>query len=228
MNKKIIYILIPTLVITLLLSYYFFSNWSQTDESSETDRSTEISQEITKNDQDEIIVGSCIDPGDECEGGLLVNIDEEGGKLIVSAIENAENVQWGCRGQLLEITSTEYGTGSSNTEALVQWHSGWEEPWFTAPTSVGGYCHEKNDGTVAAQICQDLELNGYSDWYLPSIEELDHIYEFVHKNRKGNFEDSECWSSSESSEGSAWIKSFLSGFRYGYQKTFNRSVRCVR
>lgn len=223
MNKKLIYILIPLIILSSLGVYFLLLDKEESTELATTQ------EDINKEAIDEEDIGECQELGTECEGGLLAYIDEEGNKLIVSPLNNAEDIQWGCRGQLIDITSREYGKGKENTQALVNWHQGWEETWFTGPTSVGGYCHERNDGTVAARVCDDLELNGYTDWYLPSIDELDLIYENVHKNGFGDFGDSECWSSSEFSEGSAWIKSFKTrGDEYGYQKNFNRSVRCVR
>jgi hypothetical protein len=224
MNRKLTYILISILLFSSIAIYFLFINKNDDIEPTTTQQ-----EEITQEDVEEALTGECQTVGEECEGGILAYIDEQGSKLIVSEVNNAEDIQWGCRSQLLDITSREYGTGKENTEALVNWHAGWEDPWFTAPENSSGYCHEKNDGTVAANVCNELELNGYSDWYLPSIDELDLIYENVHKNGQGDFGDSECWSSSESSEGSAWIKSFRTrGDEYGYQKSFNRSVRCVR
>jgi hypothetical protein len=230
MNKKLIYILIPILLISSLAIYFLFINKDESIDLTTTQQEQKTSQEDSPDRVDkEREATECQSLGEECEGGLLAYVDDQGTKLIVSAVNNAEDIQWGCRGQLLNITSREYSAGKENTQALVNWHQGWQDPWFTAPESSTGYCHEKNDGTVAANICNDLELNGFSDWYLPSIDELDYIYENVHKNGQGGFGDSECWSSSESSEGSAWIKSFATrGDEYGYQKSFNRSVRCVR
>lgn len=227
MNKKVIYILLPLIIISSVAIYLLFINKEKNTDSASLEREEQQTQEEVPEILDEEKNNIC-SIGDTCEGGIVAYIDEQGNKLIVSPIDNGEDIQWGCRGQLLNITSKEYGTGLSNTEALVNWHQGWADPWFTAPEEVTGYCHEKNDGTLAARVCYEMELNEYSDWYLPSIEELNLIYENVHKNYKGDFGTNEYWSSSEYTEGSSWIKSFLTGDEYGYQKTFNRMVRCVR
>ena len=49
--------------------------------------------------------------------------------------------------------------------------------------------------TTANKICDDLELNGYTDWYLPSKEELNKLY--LNKYIIGGFSDSRYWSSTE-------------------------------
>lgn len=227
MNKKVIYILLPLIVLSSIAIYLIFLNKKRGSDQLPLEENRQQAQEETDELSEEQGESTC-SIGDTCEGGIVAYVDEQGNKLIVSAVDNAEDIEWGCRGQLLGITSKEYGTGKENTEALVNWHQGWEEPWFTAPEEVGGYCHEKNDGTVAARVCYELELNEYSDWYLPSIDELDLIYENVHKDYRGDFGTNEYWSSSEYTEGSSWIKTFANGDEYGYQKTFNRMVRCVR
>lgn len=229
MNKKIMYILALSIFVILVVIFYMFKNRQEEEQREPLSTKSEQKEIVDMDARQDSEIKECEDIGQECEGGIIAYIDEEGKKLIVSDMDNATDIQWGCRGQLLDIKDTGYGTGSTNTQAILSWHEGWEDPWFTAPSIVTGYCHEKNDGTVAARVCDELDLNGYGDWYLPSIDELDLIYENVYKNKQGGFELKEYWSSSEFSEGSAWIKSFLTrGDEYGYQKTFARGVRCVR
>lgn len=85
---------------------------------------------------------------------------------------------------------------------------------------------------AAAQYCADLNINGYTDWFLPSIREVDVMY--ANKTAIGNFNTSagDYWGSSEttSSPPQAWIEDFSAGAISGGSKnvTSGRYVRCVR
>lgn len=50
----------------------------------------------------------------------------------------------------------------------------------------------------AARLCSILEFNGYDDWFLPSLDELDLMYNNLHQEERFGFLDSSYyWSSSE-------------------------------
>ncbi len=69
---------------------------------------------------------------------------------------------------------------------------------------------------TAADICANLTLGGYSDWFLPSKDELNLMYANLHQNGVGNFSANAYWSSSETSANGAWDQRFssdLSGFQ---------------
>ena len=66
------------------------------------------------------------------------------------------------------------GFGQQNTIAIVQ------------------NCSESN---TAAKICSELSLNGYSDWFLPSLHELEMLFHY--KDLIGGFADGNYYSSSE-------------------------------
>ncbi|MDR1932924.1 MAG: DUF1566 domain-containing protein [Spirochaetales bacterium] len=89
----------------------------------------------------------------------------------------------------------------------------------------------KNAGVTgaAAQLCDDFSLNGYEDWFLPSEDELNLMYENLKKKGLGGFTDSHYWSSSEYDSGVAESQNFRDG-RYGsyYTKGHTLSVRAVR
>jgi hypothetical protein len=93
----------------------------------------------------------------------------------------------------------------------------------------------------AVQFCCGLEIGEFSDWYLPSRDELMQLWRNLGPNRKNApdlfsvgaaeaFQEAWYWSSTEFAQYSllAWIV----GFRYGYQDSFSKSdqlgVRAVR
>jgi hypothetical protein len=100
--------------------------------------------------------------------------------LVCAPTDQGTNVVWGCLGK--EITGADgsgVGTGNQNTVDIVNGCS---------------------TAAIAARICYDLELNSYSDWYLPSIGELYLMYKNLQMNGLGNFPyNSAYWSSSEDS-----------------------------
>lgn len=103
-------------------------------------------------------------------------------------------------------TATAIGSGNANTNSIV---------------SV------QLAGSYAAKVCDDLVLGGYSDWYLPSKDELNRL--FMYKNLIGGFTGGYYWSSSEFDNSQAWGQQFLGGF----QSTFNKHrsgppYMCVR
>jgi hypothetical protein len=69
-------------------------------------------------------------------------------------------------------------------------------------------------------------LNGYSDWFLPSKDELNQLY--LQKNVVGGFANYFYWSSSEYNYYKAWGQDFSAGYQ-GYDGKGNPSnVRAVR
>jgi len=59
--------------------------------------------------------------------------------------------KWGDMGNFISGTYPDFGKGLENTIAIV---------------------NNTNDANCAAKLCYNLTLNGYSDWFLPSIQEL--------------------------------------------------------
>ncbi len=102
-------------------------------------------------------------------------------------------------------TGTAIGTGAANTNAIIAL-----------------YGTENN----AARICYDLVIGGYSDWYLPSKDELNKIY--LNKGSLGYFPNAVYWSSSEGNNGDAWSQIIDSGSQFYYSKPYSGSVRPVR
>ena len=69
-------------------------------------------------------------------------------------------------------------------------------------------------------------LNGFSDWFLPSKDELDAL--FLEKARVGGFTEGFYWSSTEQGEGSAWEQVFNTGAQHFANQNFPIKVRPIR
>jgi hypothetical protein len=141
------------------------------------------------------------------EGGIKFYTDTTGKHgLIASTNDQSLGNKWDDYGTEHIPTGTSIGTGQANTTAI---------------------CSKFPNKGTAAELCDTLVLNGYSDWFLPSKDELDLLYkqsEYV-----GGFNTvNTYWSSSESSISNAWAQCFLDGSQNSYQKICTYSVRAIR
>lgn len=134
--------------------------------------------------------------------------------LIAAAADQSTGIYWHVSNDgLTGASGTALGTGNANTNAIVSL-----------------YGAESN----AARLCYDLSLNTYTDWYLPSIDELNKLY--LNKVAIGGFSACEYghWSSTEDTceycEGDlAWDQDFNTGDQYTSYKYYpDLCVRCVR
>ncbi|GIS04741.1 MAG: hypothetical protein CM15mP107_3610 [Bacteroidota bacterium] len=94
-------------------------------------------------------------------GGVIFYIDKTKKHGLVVSTENVGgswmSYPWGCYGLSIEdAEGIDVGTGRLNTNAIVS------------------ACDEKE---TAAQACINYEHEGFSDWFLPSLEELELIAE---------------------------------------------------
>ncbi len=135
------------------------------------------------------------------------NAASDGWTYLEAASQDHDvTVPWGAA--VTVSTGTAIGTGESNTAMIV--------------TALGD-----NEGTAyAAKICNDLVLDGYDDWFLPSKDELYELYE--QKDSVGGFASDFYWSSSENSAGNAWGQNFYYGNQTNYTKNSAIHVRAVR
>jgi trimeric autotransporter adhesin len=124
--------------------------------------------------------------------------------IIAAPSDQSTAIQWGCYGTTVGGTATALGTGAANT-AIV-----------SAACGAG----------TAARLCADLVLNGYSDWYLPSKDELQKLY--INRSYIGGSTTGNYWSSSEFSAYYAWVIYFASGLTFTYNKDNALYVRAVR
>lgn len=115
----------------------------------------------------------------------------------------------------------------------IQWYNGSSPTIGSTATSIGSGLANTNRivavlgaGSYAAQLCHDLVLGGFSDWYLPSKDELNKLY--LNSSSIGGFNLPSYWSSSEANVAQAWYQTFLSGSQSFWYKDSNYLVRAVR
>ncbi len=145
--------------------------------------------------------------GDIYKGGIVFYLDGSGGGLVCTESDQSPNAEWGCSGTTIGGTSTSIGAGASNTTLIV-----------TGCSQTG----------IAARFCSNLVLNGYSDWFLPSKDELNLMYQNLKLNSIGGFENYNYWSSSEYSSNYSWLHYFSNGYQGSYYKGNSGRVRAVR
>jgi len=150
--------------------------------------------------------------GTEYGGGIIFYIDSTGQHgLICASYDQSTALKWNNGTNLItNATGTGYGDGKANTATIV------------AAQGAGDY---------AAQICNNLDINGYNDWYLPSKSECFSMYFNLKIMRNlGHFTDTLYWSSTEASIGNAYSQYANDGYppNGGYYKNVAYYVRAVR
>lgn len=152
--------------------------------------------------------------GDMAQGGIVFYVDESGEHgLAADTGDLSTAIRWNA--------STDGNTqakgdgpfaGEMNTAIII-----------SSQVAIG------DDGsTYAARLCAELQKGGYGDWYLPSKEELNLMYENLHVAGLGGFASELYWSSTEVFSFAAWVQDFLDGSQISFTKTSNRRVRAVR
>jgi hypothetical protein len=100
--------------------------------------------------QEEPLVKS-LQIGMEYAGGIIVHLDETGEHGLVCAPHDQGEFESGEVGLDFPNFPDLHGDGAINTQLILK------------------HCDQR---PIAASVCSELVLNGYSDWYLPSIGEL--------------------------------------------------------
>lgn len=146
--------------------------------------------------------------GASYQGGIIFYLDASGEHgLIAAPTDQSTGIQW-WNGSYTTTGATGDGvdSGKANTYMIV------------GNQGIGSY---------AAELCRDLHLGGYADWYLPSKYELNLMY--LQKANIGGFAtNGYYWSSSEDNISNAWVQYFFDGSQDSYYKYYTEYVRAVR
>lgn len=159
-------------------------------------------------------------------GGVIFWVNATGNEgLVCATTDQSTGIQW-YNGTYINTgaTDTGIGFGEANTDLII---------------------NTQGTGNYAAQLCHALILNGYDDWFLPSIGELREMYSnkdiinTICVQNSGTviqetiYWSSSYWSSTEYDNSTAAIVRFYDGVGYNSTQAFSKStnnlnVRAVR
>jgi hypothetical protein len=163
--------------------------------------------------------------GDFAHGGIVFWVDETGQHgLVCAKSDQSTGVRWyaGAYGNNQAKGDGPY-SGAANTSIII-----------AAQVSLGD-----DGGMYAARLCNELQITEggktYGDWYLPSKEELNLMYQnkatidaTAITNGGSGFAADVYWSSTEYDASNAWEQDFDFGDQYTGIKTNIERVRAVR
>ena len=157
--------------------------------------------------------------GQKFQGGIIAYILVSGDPgfdaskkhgLIAATSDQSGGILW-YAGRLpffIEATGTAIGTGLSNTNTIIT----------SQGATAKGY---------AAGLARAYTGGGYSDWFLPSKDELYKLA--LNKVAIGGFADYTYWSSSVNSDNTnAWAQFFPNGLQYLFRNETSYAVRAIR
>jgi len=163
-------------------------------------------------------------PGELYQGGVVFWVDQTGSHgLICSMTDLSKAKEWSdVQGTLINETAQSELDGQTNSDAIIA----------------------QSIATSAADLCSaytnvDYGTGVYSDWYLPAIGELTHLWNNLHQVQKALDDDRNAattaiaknnyWSSSEYNLNLVWSFNFATGDReYLCLKSNTYYVRAVR
>jgi hypothetical protein len=149
--------------------------------------------------------------GQAALGGIIAYIDGGGTSgtsgLVATVSDISTDAEWGCyETSITGATGTTIGTGNANTIAIMEG------------------CETAG---IAARLCGDLVQGGYSDWYLPSKDELNALW--VNRAAIGGFVNLQgYWSSTQIDSNDAWDQVFNQGTQNPTSKFGPLYVRAIR
>lgn len=162
--------------------------------------------------------------GDFAQGGIVFWVDDTGQHGLVCVKEDQSLYTWnaGTFGTTQAKGDGSYA-GEANTTLIIAAH-----------IAIGD-----NGNDYAARICNELQITEggitYGDWYLPSREELNLMYQnkaiidaTALANGGSSFANSYYWSSTEFSSNNAFDQLFTDGTQGNFQKNALSRVRAIR
>lgn len=137
--------------------------------------------------------------GIEYGGGYIFHVNETDGILMVATdYSSMGQTSWGDHFDL--TNSSEIGAGQENTQQIVDGN--------LADNSNVPNGLEFGSDDYAFKIVTDLEFAGYSDWYVPSKGAMEAIFDNVHIQGMGNFDENQFYWTSTKEGYQPYVMSF--------------------
>jgi len=157
--------------------------------------------------------------GEEYGGGVIFHLWKDNAGVehgLIVALTDQSPSQWS------NVTTEEIGTSAQ---------SSWDG--LSNSNSIVG---QAGHTSSAAKLCLDLVSGGQSDWYLPSIQELNMLWNNYYTVARvlsqisgaAQLSNSYYWSSSENDSNYAWYCNFSGGYTGNGSKYDTYYVRAVR
>jgi hypothetical protein len=163
--------------------------------------------------------------GSKIHGGLVFYIDKSGKHGLVCTYKDIGEAVWGVNGKIEALGDGICDlSGLKNTKIIAE-----HEPamgYSVINNSNTFYIDVKTPAPIAGRLCLESNFNGHNDWYLPTKNELELI--FQEESVAIHFKQINYWSSTESSDTGAWCFSRSSGRSMGHRKTDLGYVIAVR
>ena len=186
----------------------------------------------SKNEVDTLIanlqsqINNLASVGDFYQGGVVFYIFESGDTgyiagethgLIAAVADQSSGIRWyNGSNTTTGASATTIGTGSANTDAIIA-------------------AQGATETSYAAGLARAYSGGGYTDWFLPSKDELNKMYlnratinTTAASNGGSNFANADYWSSTEYDYNLAWEQYFFNGYQNYYNKYYTDIVRAVR
>ena len=145
--------------------------------------------------------------GERFGGGIIFYINSSGKHGMIADTVDLPPASWNnLKSIVTGATAFDIGGGKANTRKII-----------LAQGRTGNY---------AALECARSTNSGYTDWFLPSLYELDQLQN--QQDVVGGFTGTNYWSSTEGSQNYSWLKNFKAGWHDQTQKGYIASVRAIR
>ena len=193
---------------------YYFDGWNTMTDGSGTTYAPGDTFTIGTSDASLYAIWTPFIVGDIGPAGGFVFYDQgnysSGWRYLEAApSDTGGSVSWGEVGtDIPGAAGTAIGTGKQNTADIID--------------SLG------TGSTYAAQLCEGLISGGYDDWFLPSQDELNLVYQNVYLEGVGDFFSNWYYSSSEYTADNMWAQSFYFGTQDNWGKNLGAGVLAVR